>query len=141
MNVSGIYPSSVPNLPELPRGPEALRRFSNVSGHRNLSTHFDHQSFTAAVDSPEPKFLGCIPAPLTLTAFHMIESSSTRLIRVHCRKMVAEKLPSAAKGFLEERLPLITILCLMQISHDWIEGRLPVHLDTSNQRRKRRQKP
>lgn len=87
-----------------------------------------------------PKFLDCNPALLTLTAFHMIEPSGTRLIRVHRRKMVVQELPPAAKGLLEERLPLITILCLMQISHDWVEGRLPVHLDTSNQRRKRRQK-
>ena len=100
--VFGTYPSLVPCLPELRHGPEAFKIFSNMSGDQNISSYFDHQTFTSTVDRPEPKILNRFPAIFTLAAFHVVEPSSTRLARVHCREVGAEKPSPVAKGLLEE---------------------------------------
>jgi hypothetical protein len=102
MIVSGVYPSSVPCLPDICHSPEAFNRFSNRSGDGKVSSYFDHQTFTATVNRTEPKFLDCFPALFTLAAFHMLELGGARLVCLYCGEVGAEKLPPATKGLLEE---------------------------------------
>jgi hypothetical protein len=105
MIVSRVYPSSVPCLPDICHSPEAFNRFSNGSGDGKKFSYLDHQTFTATVNCLEPKFLNCFPALFTLAAFHMLELGGTRLIRLYCGEVGAEKPSPATKGFLKERLP------------------------------------
>lgn len=75
--------------------------FQCVKGWKHIS-YFDHQTFTATVDRPEPKFLDCFLTLFTLAAFHVLELSGTGLVYMYCREVRAEKLSPATKGLLEE---------------------------------------
>jgi hypothetical protein len=110
MAVSGRCPSSAPWLPELRRGLEAIDRCVLMSrarkkggmGSETRPTHFDHQTFTATIDRPMPKFLNRFPAFLTLATFNVIKFSRTEFVRLCRRKVSAEKLSPATKGLLEQ---------------------------------------
>jgi hypothetical protein len=79
-----------------------MSRTRKGDGGQNISSHFDHQTFTATVDRPEPKILNCFPALLTLATFYVIKFSRTGFVRLRRPKVSVKKVSPATKGLLEK---------------------------------------